>query len=174
MTDEPTPRRASTAEQVNTADESALRAFLTACCDVPGWVDAVIAGRPYSNDSALLSTADAAGAAIDAAGVDRALAAHPRIGERPTGSAPQACWSRTEQATVSRDEATTSRLAEVNQRYEQRFGRVFLICASGLSAEQILTAAQERLANDEATETRVVADELRKIALLRLERGMQA
>jgi len=61
-------------------------------------------------------------------------------------------------------------LAEANRAYEQRFGRVFLICASGRSAEAILTAARTRLANDAVTESRVVADELRQIALLRLRK----
>ena len=71
---------------------------------------------------------------------------------------------------MSRDTDTQDALVEGNRAYEEKFNRVFLICASGLSGEQILTSLRARLDNDPATETAVVADELRKIALLRLER----
>jgi 2-oxo-4-hydroxy-4-carboxy-5-ureidoimidazoline decarboxylase len=100
--------------------------------------------------------------------VDRALAAHPRIGERAAGSGTEAAWSRAEQSAVSRDSETERQLAEGNHAYEERFGRVFLICATGLSAEDVLAALRTRLGHDEVTEQAVVADELRKIALLRL------
>ncbi|MDP3893302.1 2-oxo-4-hydroxy-4-carboxy-5-ureidoimidazoline decarboxylase, partial [Nocardioides sp.] len=109
---------------------------------------------------------------FSAADIDRALAAHPRIGERAAGSGTEAAWSRGEQAAVSRDSETDRQLAEGNRAYEERFGRVFLICASGLSAEEILAALRTRLGHDEATEQAVVADELRKIALLRLGKVM--
>lgn len=96
--------------------------------------------------------------------VARAVAAHPRIGERASG------WSRGEQAGVARDDRTRVALVEANHRYEQRFDRVFLICATGLTADQILAAAGTRLQNDDATECVVVADELRRIVLLRLRK----
>src|SRR5699024_2214005 len=137
--------------------------FLSACCDVPSWVDAVCAGRPYPDDTALLQRADDAARTFTASAIHRALAAHPRIGERADGSSQSSRWSRTEQSTVSRDndEDTAAQLAAANHRYEERFDRVFLICASGLGAEEILAAAHHRLHNDDETEQAVVADELR-------------
>jgi 2-oxo-4-hydroxy-4-carboxy-5-ureidoimidazoline decarboxylase len=104
------------------------------------------------------------------------LSAHPRIGERPAGDSAEAAWSRREQSTAARsaDERTKAALADANRAYESRFGRVFLIFASGRTQEEILAAARERLANDEETERVIVADELRKIALLRLERVLDA
>ncbi|TNM38501.1 2-oxo-4-hydroxy-4-carboxy-5-ureidoimidazoline decarboxylase [Nocardioides albidus] len=154
----------------NAAPPDDLRPALSACCDVPRWVDAILDARPYADGAAVLRTADAAGRELTPAEVDRALAAHPRIGERAEGESTEAAWSRREQAGVGTDRTTAQALADGNRAYEERFGRVFLICASGLSAEQILASLRERLDNDPATESAVVADELRKIALLRLER----
>lgn len=161
-------------ELFNTAPTDVVRPALQACCDVPGWVDAVLTGRPYDDQAAVLRTADEAARRFTPADVERALAAHPRIGERAEGEHAEAAWSRREQSGVSTDDASAQALAEGNRTYEERFGRVFLICASGLSADQVLAALRERLAHDPATEAAVVADELRRIALLRLERVLSA
>jgi 2-oxo-4-hydroxy-4-carboxy-5-ureidoimidazoline decarboxylase len=151
-----------------------LRPALLACCDVPAWADGVADGRPYADVSALLDAADAAARRFTPDDVDRALAAHPRIGERATGQATEAAWSRQEQSGVSRDEATAAALRDGNRAYEDRFGRVFLICATGLAAEDVLASLTARLGNDDATEAAVVADELRKIALLRLRKVLDS
>jgi 2-oxo-4-hydroxy-4-carboxy-5-ureidoimidazoline decarboxylase len=156
--------------EFNAAPADVASAMLTACCDVPSWVDAVREGRPYADVQAALDVADKSARSFTPDDVDRALAAHPRIGERAAGSGTEAAWSRQEQSGVSRDSQTQDALLDANRAYEERFNRVFLICASGLSGDQVLTALRARLGNDDATETAVVADELRKIALLRLER----
>ena len=156
--------------EFNAAPDDVAGAMLAACCDVPTWVDAVRDGRPYADAAEALDLADKAARSFTPDDVDRALAAHPRIGERAAGSGTEAAWSRQEQSGVSRDEDTQTALVEGNRAYEERFNRVFLICASGLSGEQILASLRDRLDNDEAIEIAVVADELRKIALLRLER----
>ena len=156
--------------EFNTAPDDVAGEMLTACCDVPSWVDAVREGRPYVDVAEALELADKSARSFAPDDVDRALAAHPRIGERAAGSTTEAAWSRQEQSGVSRDTATQDALVEGNRAYEEKFNRVFLICASGLSGEQILTALEARLDNDPATESAVVADELRKIAVLRLER----
>ena len=163
----------SVSAQVNAATEAELRDFLAACCDVPSWVDAVVAARPYPADDALVAAADRAARAFTAEDVDRALAAHLRIGDKAAGGSAQARWSRAEQSSVSSDASTASLLAEANGRYEERFGRVFLICATGLSAEQVLDSARDRMTNSAAAEQAVVADELRKIALVRLRKGLR-
>lgn len=154
----------------NAAPAEELTRSLLACADVPSWADRLVEQRPYSDVDALLATADAAARQFSNAEVDKALAAHPRIGERADGASTEAGWSRQEQAAVDNEESTQDALFRGNQAYEERFGRVFLICASGLSGEQILAALRERLGNDEQTESAVVATELRKIALLRLRR----
>lgn len=157
-------------DQFNTIAAEELRPALLSCCDVPGWVEAILAARPYGDVDALARTADEAARQFDRADVDRALARHPRIGERAGGQSAESRWSRQEQSGVDRDESTEAALVEGNRAYEERFGRVFLICATGLSTEQILESLRNRLGNDDATEAAVVADELRKIALLRLRK----
>ncbi len=159
------------AVRANTMPSAEFATVLTACCDVPRWIRRVQDGLPYPDDPALVDAATAA-ATFTEQEINRALAAHPRIGDRSTGPSTEAAWSRSEQAGVADDLATADALGAANAQYENRFGRVFLICASGLSAPQILQAAQNRLGNDPDTELGVVGAELAKIALLRLRRAL--
>jgi 2-oxo-4-hydroxy-4-carboxy-5-ureidoimidazoline decarboxylase len=159
-------------EEFNAASDEAVTATLLACCDVPSWAAAVRARRPYADEHALLRVADDAARALGPEDVDRALAAHPRIGERAEGAGRSASWSRQEQSGVA--DGTRQTLLEGNRTYEDRFGRVFLICAAGLDGGQILCALRERLSHDDATEAAVVADELRKIALIRLRKALES
>jgi 2-oxo-4-hydroxy-4-carboxy-5-ureidoimidazoline decarboxylase len=152
-------------------DEEAGRAALHACCASPAWVDRVWAGRPYLSRAELLDTADAACRDLDDAELDRALAGHPRIGDRATGSGTDARWSRQEQASVSdADQGTRDELVAANRAYEERFGHVFLIRAAGRSAPHMLAELRRRLGNDPATERREVVDQLAQITRLRVER----
>ncbi|WP_067564914.1 2-oxo-4-hydroxy-4-carboxy-5-ureidoimidazoline decarboxylase [Nocardia acidivorans] len=159
-----------TVEEFNEWERERLRPALLECCDVPAWADALLRARPYPDLAALLDAADRLAAALGPEDVERALAAHPRIGERPEGADRTAAWSRQEQSGVAADAETAAALHSANRLYEKRFGRVFLICATGLSTSDILTAVMLRLGNDPATEATVVATELRKIARLRLQR----
>lgn len=154
----------------NSAPAAELTPTLLACCDVPAWAAVVRDGRPYAGVDALLVTADAAARRFTPADVERALDAHPRIGERAHRDGSEAGWSHAEQSGVDRDADSRQALTDGNRAYEQRFGRVFLICATGLSGADVLDSLQGRLAHDEQTEAGVVAEELRKIALLRLRR----
>ncbi|HEY3007259.1 MAG TPA: 2-oxo-4-hydroxy-4-carboxy-5-ureidoimidazoline decarboxylase [Micromonosporaceae bacterium] len=144
---------------------------LLACCAAPAWAREVVAGRPYRDREALLNAANAALDRLEWAQLEAALAAHPRIGQPPAGADREAAWSRREQAGVATADAPTrAALAEANRAYEERFGHVFLIFASGRTDAELLAAARDRLGNDDTTERRVVRAELAKIALLRLER----
>lgn len=147
------------------------RADLLACCAVGRWAAELTARRPYRQRGELMAAADAALRGLTWAEVTQALTAHPRIGERVEGSGREAAWSRREQSgAAGADEATRAALVQANREYEQRFGHVFLIFASGRSDVEMLAAARERLGNDDATERAVVAGELRSIAMSRLER----
>jgi 2-oxo-4-hydroxy-4-carboxy-5-ureidoimidazoline decarboxylase len=142
---------------------------LMACCAVPEWAEHVALGRPYPSVGSLTAVGARALAELSWAQVARALAAHPRIGERPAGASREAAWSRREQGdTAASPEAEA--LRAVNLAYEERFGHVFLIFASGRTPAEMLAAAQARLANDPETEQQVVREELGKIVRLRLER----
>jgi 2-oxo-4-hydroxy-4-carboxy-5-ureidoimidazoline decarboxylase len=129
-----------------------------------------MAGGPYRDPAAVLAAADAAARALSWEDVLIALEAHPRIGERAAGDSREAAWSRREQAAVSPDDA----LGDANRAYEKKFGHVFLIFASGRGKDEILAAARLRLANDDDTERAIVRDELRKIAVRRLEGVLDA
>jgi 2-oxo-4-hydroxy-4-carboxy-5-ureidoimidazoline decarboxylase len=139
---------------------------LLTCCASPAFARAVAGGRPYPDRDALIAAADAALRALTWADVSDALAAHPRIGERPAGADRESAWSRREQSGIDAGDE----LVAANREYEERFGHVFLIFATGKDRAQVLAAARERLTNDDATEREVVHGELRKIALLRLGR----
>jgi 2-oxo-4-hydroxy-4-carboxy-5-ureidoimidazoline decarboxylase len=148
--------------------------LLAACCASRTWVERMAAGRPYTDLDALLGASDGAIRDLDRDDLAEALSAHPRIGQRAAGASTEADWSRQEQASVGdADAEIRAALQEGNRAYEERFGHVFLIRASGRTAEELLTALRQRLANDPDTEWGVVAEELREITRLRLERLLQ-
>ncbi|WP_030910075.1 2-oxo-4-hydroxy-4-carboxy-5-ureidoimidazoline decarboxylase [Streptosporangium amethystogenes] len=147
-------------------------AELLACCACRDFAARVAASRPYRDLGRLAEVAEATVRSLDWSGVHEALAAHPRIDEPPREggrSGREAAWSRREQSGVeAAGREVRDRLAEGNRAYERRFGHVYLICATGLSAEEMLARLTERLGNDEDTERDVVRAELAKITRLRL------
>ncbi|WP_432988211.1 2-oxo-4-hydroxy-4-carboxy-5-ureidoimidazoline decarboxylase [Dactylosporangium sp. CA-233914] len=152
------------------APEAAEEALL-ACCASPGWAARVVAARPYQTPADLVVAGVTAFDELGWAELWQVLQAHPRIGQRPAGESTEAAWSRREQSGV---EGATEELAQVNEAYERRFGHLFLIFASGKSADEVLAAARGRMRNDDDTEQTVVRGELRKIVELRLERLAEA
>jgi 2-oxo-4-hydroxy-4-carboxy-5-ureidoimidazoline decarboxylase len=158
------------AEQLDALSEADARERLGGCLAAPGWVSAVLAGRPYRDADAWLAAGNAAFDALTDAAALAALAAHPRIGQAPSGSGPDAESSRQEQARVtSAADEVQADLAAANQAYQERFDRVFLIRAAGRSAQEILGEMRRRLGNDEATELREAREQLWQITALRLE-----
>jgi len=157
-------------EAFNRLDAEAARALVRPCVDIDRWVDAVVAGRPYPSTAGLIDAARASAWPWTVAEIDGALAHHPRIGEHPTGGGAEASLSRSEQAGIGMPPAdVVAALQAGNRAYEEKFARVFLIRAAGRSATEILGALQTRLAHTEEEEIPVVAEQLRQIALLRLE-----
>jgi 2-oxo-4-hydroxy-4-carboxy-5-ureidoimidazoline decarboxylase len=147
---------------------------LRACCAADAWLARIQAARPIPTVKALLDLSDGTVLSLDGAALDQALAAHARIGERRLGSTTEDRWSRTEQAgALGADASVAERIAEGNHAYEQRFGHVFLIRAAGRSADEMLAALTERLANDPQTERDVVRRELAEIVRLRLLKVVQ-
>jgi 2-oxo-4-hydroxy-4-carboxy-5-ureidoimidazoline decarboxylase len=152
--------------------EDARQRF-AACCASRRWITAMLAARPYGTTEALHAQSDAALGELTWEDVLEALAAHPRIGQRADGGDREAAWSRHEQSgAATADQTTAAALRDGNFAYEQRFGFVFLICATGLSAEQMLVRLHERLTHDESTERGVVREELRRIVRLRLDKAL--
>lgn len=155
--------------EFNVAERDAAVALVRPCLDIERWVQAVVDGRPYPDSEALVRVAETAADPFTDEELTAALLHHPRIGERASGASAEASLSRSEQSGVSADDEVQRMLAAGNRAYEQRFGHVFLIRAAGRSSSEILAALEDRLGNDAATEKSIMADQLRQIALLRLE-----
>lgn len=169
------PKRGAAREEarVSTPDEAGerFRDELRACLHVERWVDEVADAGPYDSLEALLAAASDAATPLSPAEVDEALAAHPRIGEKPAGEGTAQRFSRSEQSSADAgDPELAAAIAAGNRAYEERFGRVFLIRAAGRSRAEILAELTRRLQLDDAAELLVVAQQLREIALLRLQR----
>lgn len=160
-------------DDFNAASAASLRAQLGACCAAGAWIEAITDGRPYPDAAALDRASDAATAALDEAGLAQALAGHPRIGERPAGDDGER--SRREQSGMNEaGQALRAAIAAANAEYERRFGHVYLVCATGRSAEELLAICQSRLANPPEAERGVVLTELAKINRLRLAAMLHA
>ena len=156
-------------DELNRLPEHAVRQALHGCCSSGSWIDAVTARRPFADTAALLAASDAAVAGLSEADLRDALAGHPRIGDRRVDSA--AGWSGQEQAGVrDADAGLRQALDEGNAEYESRFGHIYLACATGRSASELLAFLRERLGNDQQQEWSVVAAELAKINQIRLRK----
>ncbi|MEV4253142.1 2-oxo-4-hydroxy-4-carboxy-5-ureidoimidazoline decarboxylase [Spirillospora sp. NPDC049652] len=156
-------------DRLNALPPDEAEAELLACCASRRWAAEVAAGRPYAGPAELAAASAKALEGLDWPDVLEALDAHPRIGERPEGGGREARWSRDEQsgAATGGDEVGRA-LVEGNLAYERRFGHVFLICATGKSAEEVLAGLRVRLGNDAGTERTAVRAELAAITGLRL------
>lgn len=145
-------------------------ALLAPCVAIPTWSDTLVSLRPFACREALLQVAREAMADWGENELNAALSAHPRIGEKPTGSQAHATMSRQEQSAVDSDnEKLAQALREGNARYEARFGRVFLIRAKGRSGEEMLQALTRRLQHTADEEVAEALAQLREITMLRLE-----
>lgn len=157
---------AGPAEYLNGLPANAARAALTRCCSSRRWVDAMLATCPFASDAALFEAAEDVWWALGRDDWLEAFGGHPRIGEQGIDS-----FARHEQAGMNRaGEETRAALAQGNREYEARFGHVFLICATGKSATDMLGALRARFGNDPVAELRIAAGEQAKITRLRLEK----
>lgn len=163
-----------TLESLNRIDrEDAIRE-LRKCCGTRVWAETMADARPFPDLRALLAVADRVWDALGPAEWREAFDHHPRIGGMDalrekfasTGS-----WASEEQRGVaSAPEATLRSLSEGNTRYEERFGHIFLVCATGKSADEMLALLESRMGNAPEAELRVAAGEQAKITRIRLEK----
>jgi 2-oxo-4-hydroxy-4-carboxy-5-ureidoimidazoline decarboxylase len=151
----------------------AAKQSLLACCSSRSWAGAVASGRPYESVARLLRSSDQAVVEMTPGDLSEALSGHPRIGERREGSTGREggtnSWSAREQAGMDEAVAATRQaMADGNAAYERRFGHIYLVCATGRSAGELLDLLRTRLGNDSETERGVVRSELKKINRIRL------
>jgi 2-oxo-4-hydroxy-4-carboxy-5-ureidoimidazoline decarboxylase len=153
--------------------EEAEREIL-ACCGSRTWAATMASKRPMQDEASLLAASEVTWQSLREADWLEAFRSHPRIGEtrrEKTATAQSSAWSTQEQQkTAAADESVKMALQRGNREYEQKFGRIFIVCATGKSASEILEILRRRLQNDEATELRQAAEEQRKIMHLRLKK----
>ena len=151
-------------EELNALPRDEAGARFRECCGASRWVERMVKARPFANLDAMLHAADRAWEGMGAADWHEAFAAHPRIGER-AGSA----WSAGEQHEAGRAKARVrARIAELNREYEERFGHIYIVCATGRSGEEILDDLLARVGNGAEHELGVAAREQHRITRLRL------
>lgn len=164
-------------EQLNrAAAETAQTDFLN-CCGSRNWARMMTEARPFTDTAALINQAEKIWLNLDTQDWLEAFAAHPKIGTRQPATKQQAqsaAWSQGEQAgTHTAADSVLNRLAEANGLYEDKFGFIFIVCATGKTAEEMLNLCRARLSNDAASEIQIAADEQRKITEIRLRKLLQ-
>lgn len=144
---------------------------LLSCCSSRRWADQVAAAAPFSTVEQLQQVAARAWEGLSEEDYLQAFAGHPRIGQKKTQTDRSGRWSGQEQARAQEASSQIKQeLAAANQEYDDKFGFVFLICATGKSSEEILGSLRRRLSNDRSTEIKSAAAEQAKITELRLEK----
>jgi 2-oxo-4-hydroxy-4-carboxy-5-ureidoimidazoline decarboxylase len=155
----------STLAAFNAASPQAAERDVLACCASRSFAKLIADGRPYREPAELQAAVGTAFSTLSWDDIVESMNAHPRIGDRTPGGG----WSAAEQSgAASANDQVRRALAAGNASYEERFGHVFLICATGLSGQEMLTQLRARLGNDDETERAVVRQELLKITRLRM------
>jgi 2-oxo-4-hydroxy-4-carboxy-5-ureidoimidazoline decarboxylase len=157
--------------------ESATREILP-CCGSRAWAATLTTKRPLANEAELMAASNAVCLSLPEDAWQEAFDSHPRIGQKhaQTHATEESLrWSAQEQRTaLSEDDAAKLALEEANRRYEQRFGRIFIVCASGKSASEILSILEARMNNDPQTELHEAAKQQSQITQLRLHRWLES
>jgi 2-oxo-4-hydroxy-4-carboxy-5-ureidoimidazoline decarboxylase len=138
------------------------------------WAEGLVALRPFDSPFDLTCTADRVWSALEEAHMQQAFDSHPRIGEQQAKSATDAslAMSTTEQSGAQLTEDIQQQLAAANREYDEKFGRIFIVCATGKTAAEMLAILRARLANDPATELREAAEQQRQITQIRLRKWL--
>ncbi|MDB5096593.1 MAG: 2-oxo-4-hydroxy-4-carboxy--5-ureidoimidazoline decarboxylase [Cyanobacteria bacterium RYN_339] len=162
-------------EYINSLRPSEAFEALERCCGAHRWVEGMVAARPFSSPQAMFDAADRIWKNMGQHDIHEAFSHHPRIGQDVASLrkkfASTAGWASQEQAgAAAATEETLQGLAQGNRDYEAKFGHIFIVCASGKSAAEMLGLLQARLGNEQEPELAVAAEEQRKITRIRLEK----
>ncbi len=164
----------------NAAEQAAAVGDILPCNGSQTWATQLALHRPFADEGELFRAADLAWASLSLHDQQQAYDSHPRLGDRhaPAASDRSLAWSAGEQSSLERgspaQEAEVIRLAlaEANRAYEARFGHIFLVCATGKTATEILSILRQRLGNDDNAEAREIAEQQRRITQLRLRKWL--
>ena len=155
---------------LNRLSQGDARLKFIQCCGSRRWAHQMALSLPFMSEEALFKEAVRIWEGLSEEDYREAFAAHPKIGQKPTAK-----WESEEQAGVSEASATVlGELAQGNKDYEAKFGYLFLVCATGKTADEMLAVLKLRLSNDAKRELSVAAKEQRKITKLRLEKLLQS
>ena len=146
------------------------------CCGSLAWAAKLAGMRPFAAFEDLSAASDAVWWGLPVVDWQQAFDSHPRIGQghAKAATAKSLAWSEGEQAAANPDDAARAALALGNAAYEKKFGRIFIVCATGKSAAEMLGILQGRMQNDDATEMREAAEQQRLITQLRLRKWLQS
>lgn len=162
---------------LNAASAAQAEAWLFRCCGCAGWARSVASARPFADSKALCDTAEHEWSRASREDILEAFTHHPRIGDRESlkDRFPATHdWSSNEQrGAAEAEESVLDELAEANDAYEARFGFIFIVCASGKTAKEMLALLKARLDSEPEAELRTAAAEQMKITRLRLEKLVQ-
>jgi len=165
-------------EGLNHASREAAENCFLDCCGSRKWARMMTLARPFSDAAVLLKQAKQIWQSLEPQDWLEAFAAHPKIGARhavPQQPAQSAQWSHTEQSgTHAATDSVRDALAEVNRLYEEKFGYIFIVCATGKSADEMLALCRERVHNAADQELRIAGDEQRKITEIRLRKLLES
>ena len=163
----------------NALDAAAAAREILPCCGSRAWADGLAARRPFADVQQLCEESDRIWAALPEPDWREASDSHPRIGQQHAraATAESLAWSSEEQRAAmssagSQEDAAELALAEGNRQYEERFGRIFIVCAAGKSAAEILDLLNARMQNTAADELLEAAEQQRQITQLRLRRWL--
>ena len=158
------------------AESDASHAFMQ-CCTATAWVKAMVGSRPFADETALYQAADKHWQALREGDYLEAFEGHPKIGDvnslRAKYANTKALASGEQSAVNSASEQVLTELSRGNSDYETKFGFIFIVCATGKSAEEMLALLQARLPNERAQELANAAEEQRKIFHLRLDKCLE-
>lgn len=163
-----------TIDALNRLSETDASVAFAQCCAAQRWVERMVIDRPFESLAELLEISDRIWEECDVDDYMEAFEGHPRIGDVESLAKKYAntkAWAGGEQSGVSgADRAVLERLAEVNKTYEEKFGHIFIVCATGKSAAEMLALLEARMPNDPKTEVMIAAEEQNKITRIRLKK----
>ena len=163
---------------MNSLPREGAEGELLKCCGSTRWAREVASRRPFESAEELMKTADEVWWDLDATDWLEAFSRHPKIGGRKAAAGQtrqEQAWSAGEQSGMSEaDAAAREELARLNEVYAEKFDHIFIVCATGRTAAEMLALLRERLKNDAETEIRVAAEEQRRITRLRLQKLLDA
>ncbi len=165
-------------QRLNSLPPEEATAGMLKCCGSTRWAEAMTEERPFADEQTLLESADRVWRGLDHKDWLEAFRSHPKIGERKaareTGEGARR-WAEEEQSgTRDAGAEVLDELAAANREYEEKFGHIFIVCATGKSAAEMLALLRERLGNDAETELHVAAEEQRRITQLRLKKSLES